>query len=91
MQENIEDDEMELDEDENLPYPNQDKVAALWRNYGQSFLIGRRYFIGKTVTSDWLKSILSNGTQRQRHAAAIELAINDNTLQFFNSRAKVTI
>ncbi len=91
MQENIEDDEMELDEDENLPYPNQNKVAALWRNHGQNFLIGRRYFIGKTVTSDWLKSILSNGTQRQRHAAAIELAISDNTLQFFNSRAKVTV
>lgn len=85
------DDDVELDEDENLPYPHQGKVTALWRNHGQKFLIGRRYFIGQAITTAWLKSILNNGTQRQRHAAAMELALNDNALQFFNSRAKVKI
>lgn len=83
--------EFELGEDENLPYPAQEKVTALWRNHGQKFLIGRRYFIGQAITPAWLKSILNNGTQRQRHAAAMELALIDNTLTFINSRAKVTI
>jgi uncharacterized protein (TIGR02270 family) len=85
------DEYVELDEDENLSYPHQQKVLALWRNHGQKFLIGRRYFIGQALTTAWLKSILNNGTQRQRHAAALELALNDNTQTLVNSRAKVTI
>lgn len=91
MSEDEPDESVELDEDENLPYPDHNKVAKLWRSHGQKFLIGHRYFIGQPIKTAWLKSILNNGTQRQRHAAALELAINDNSLQFINSRAKVTI
>jgi uncharacterized protein (TIGR02270 family) len=83
------DDYVGLDKDEHLPYPEQSKVAALWRNHGQKFIVGRRYFFGKTLTTPWLKTMLNNGNQRQRHAAAMELALNDNNLQFVNTRAKV--
>lgn len=85
----LQDDEDEsLDEDEHLPYPDHTKVAALWRNHGQKFIIGRRYFIGQSISTDWLTSIIKNGTQRQRHAAAIELALHDNTQPLINTRAK---
>jgi uncharacterized protein (TIGR02270 family) len=91
MQENDElDDDIELDDDENLPYPDDKKVAMLWRSHGQKFLIGRRYFIGQVASTAWLKSILNNGTQRQRHAASMELALHENNVQLPNTRARIT-
>lgn len=64
-----------MDEDENLPWPDPEKVAALWRRHGQHFLVGRRYFLGRPLTPEWLKEKLASGSQRQRHAAALELAL----------------
>ena len=84
------DDDVELDEDENLPYPDQTKVAMLWRSHGQKFIIGRRYFIGQVISTSWLRSILNSGTQRQRHAASIELALHDNNILMPNTRARIT-
>ena len=78
-----------LDEDENLPWPDADRVAALWRNQGRYFLVGRRYFLGKPIAPDWLKSVLTDGTQRQRHAAALELALIDAQSPLINTQAKV--
>lgn len=82
-------DDVGLDEDENLLYPDQQKVLALWRTHGQRFMLGHRYILGKTISADWLKSVVKNGTQRQRHAAALELALNVPNIQFPNTRAKV--
>jgi len=70
-----EDDHVGLDEDENLPWPDVEKVATLWRRHGQHFLVGRRYFLGRPLTPEWLNDKLTTGTQRQRHAAAMELAL----------------
>jgi uncharacterized protein (TIGR02270 family) len=86
----LDDSDIELDTDENLAYPDHKKVAALWRSKGQKFIIGRRYFLGKLLTTQWLKVIVNDGTQRQRHAAALELALNENSMLFTNTRAKVT-
>lgn len=78
-----------LDDDENLPWPKADAIAALWRNHGQHFLVGRRYFLGKPVTPEWLKNKVEEGTQRQRHLAALALALTDSSSRFINTRAKV--
>jgi len=69
------DDHVGLDEDENLPWPDVEKVAGLWRRHGQHFLVGRRYFLGGPLNPDWLNAKLAHGNQRQRHAAALELAL----------------
>ena len=78
-----------LDEDENLPWPNAEQIAALWRNHGQHFLVGRRYFLGKAITPEWLKSRLQDSPQRQRHAAVLELALIDPQSRLINTRARV--
>ncbi len=90
MQDDETDESVELDEDENLPYPDHKKVAMLWRSSGQKFLIGRRYFIGQLANTAWLKSILNNGTQRQRHAASMELALHNANVQLPNTRARIS-
>lgn len=71
----IEDDSVELDEDENLPWPDYEKVKNIWMNQARSFIAGKRYLLGKPVNSDWLKSKVSTVGQRQRHAIAMELAL----------------
>ena len=78
-----------LDDDENLPWPHAEQIAALWRNHGQHFLVGRRYFLGKTITPDWLKSKLDDSTQRHRHAAVMELALIDSQSRLINTHARV--
>lgn len=80
---------VELDEDENLPWPNTDKLAAIWQKYGGSFVAGQRYLMGKTINSEGLKSILLHGCQRQRHAAALELALLDVRQPLINIDRKV--
>ncbi|MDH5712302.1 MAG: hypothetical protein OEZ15_11675, partial [Gammaproteobacteria bacterium] len=83
-----EDDDVGLDEDENLPWPDVAKVTGLWRNHGQHFMVGQRYFLGRPITADWLKQKLATGTQRQRHAAALELALSGET-PLINTRARI--
>lgn len=78
-----------LDEDENLPYPDIEKITAIWRQHGQHFIVGRRYFMGRPITADLLKDKLTHGTQRQRHAAALELALTENEVQYLNTRARL--
>ncbi len=79
-----------MDEDENLPWPDVEKVAALWRNHGANFMVGRRYFLGKPITSEWLKRVIAEGNMRQRHAAALELALIDPSSRLINTYTKVT-
>lgn len=79
-----------LDVDEHLPWPDQQKVAALWQNYGRNFIVGQRYFCGRPIIADLLKERLANGYQHQRHAAALELALMGE-MPLPNTRARVTL
>ncbi len=83
------DDIVGLDEDENLPYPDAEKVATIWQKYGQKFIVGKRYFMGQVLSNEHLKDRLQNGMQRQRHAAALELALCENGFPLINTREKV--
>ncbi len=86
---NPDDPRVGLDEDENLPWPQADPITALWRHHGQHFLVGRRYFLGKAITPEWLQSKLHDSPQRHRHAAALELALIDSQSRLHNTRARV--
>ena len=82
------DDDIGFHEDQNLPWPDPGKVAALWRNRGPNFKVDQRYFLGKAITPDWLKLTIADGTLRQRHAAALALALIDRQSCLINTRAK---
>ncbi|MFT5657582.1 MAG: hypothetical protein ACI9KN_000855, partial [Gammaproteobacteria bacterium] len=84
-----EDDDINLDEDENLPWPDTEKIKKIWMNHGRNFIAGQRYFSGRSISSDLLMDKLTNSHQRQRHAAALELALVDSNLPLPNTRAKV--
>lgn len=77
-----------LDDDEYLPWPEPSKVAMLWQRHGQHFIVGRRYFCGRPLALEVLKDRLNNGFQRQRHAAALELALMDPDHRFVNTKTR---
>jgi len=63
-----------MDPDENLPWPNPELIQAWWKNKGR-FRNGTRYLCGQPITHEHLQHVLRTGFQRQRAAAAIELAM----------------
>lgn len=78
-----------LNEDENLPWPDVAKVKSTWINLSHRFIAGQRYFLGKNINVDQLKSKLKNTNQRQRHAAALELALIDSSGYLQNTCSRV--
>ena len=46
---------VDMDEDHNLPFPDVDKVAAVWQKYQQRFVAGQRYFMGQGIAAEYLK------------------------------------
>lgn len=81
------DPEADLDHDENLPWPDPHRIASWWSHAGSKFSAGTRYLCGRTLTNENLVSILASGKQRQRMAAALELALHDPRQPLFEVRA----
>ena len=77
-----------MDEDENLPWPDADLVAKWWSsNYGR-FQPGRRYLCGREISVESARQTLVDGKQRQRAAAAMELAMLQPHEPLFNVCAR---
>jgi uncharacterized protein (TIGR02270 family) len=75
------------DEDEHLPWPDAARVGQWWMAHGSQFAPGTAYFLGvPKAAADWL-AVLSRGLQRQRCAAALELAIRQPDRAMFATRA----
>lgn len=81
--------DISLDEDENLPWPDLEKIKTIWINHGRNFITGQRYFMGRNITAEMLNDKILAASQRQRHAAALELALVDSGRPLINTRAKV--
>ncbi len=76
-----------LDPDENLPWPDPEKIAALWETNKDKYPRETRLLSGKPITHDHLQHILRTGRQRQRAAAALELALLKPGKPIFNTAA----
>ncbi len=86
----INDNNIDRDEDEDLPIPDTEEITAIWLAHGLNFIVGHRYFMGHPVAPDVLKETLSNGTQRQRHAAAMALALHEHGMPLPNTCARIS-
>ncbi|WP_338415429.1 TIGR02270 family protein [uncultured Sphaerotilus sp.] len=65
-----EDDNVAMDEDDGLPWPDPDKVQAWWQAQQHRFPAGQRFFIGEPPSPAHALKVLRDGYQRQRIAAA---------------------
>ncbi len=96
------DEGVDLDEDENLDWPNVDKIMATWQKYGGRFQGAKRFLMGKEVCPENMvffekqvcpdRAIREPGYlygQRQRQAAAFEVALSSLDTSFLNVESKV--
>jgi uncharacterized protein (TIGR02270 family) len=77
-----------IDVDEHLPWPRPGAVAEWWSANGQRFVARQRYLLGRPISLDVLRAVLRHGVQRQRRAAALELALLQPGEPLFETRAR---
>ena len=82
-----EDDNVAMDEDDSLPWPEPDKIGAWWQTHGARFAPGTRYFVGEPPSAAHCRSVLKTGFQRQRIAAAEYLCLLQPGTPLFNVAA----
>lgn len=70
-----EDENVEMDPDAELPWPDAERVARWWQQNGNAFPADKRTFMGGPITRDRCMAVLRNGYQRQRRVAALHLAL----------------
>ncbi|XXX72643.1 TIGR02270 family protein [Sorangium sp. So ce134] len=70
-----EDEDVAMDPDESLPWPDREKIAAWWGSHGKELKRGTRHLLGKPMALPWLEDVLQRGSQPARAAAAVELAL----------------
>jgi uncharacterized protein (TIGR02270 family) len=81
------DDNVAMDEDDGLPWPDVEKVCSWWQANGHRFAPGTRYFMGEPPSPAHCLDVLKNGFQRQRMAAAIYLCLLKPGTPVFNCAA----
>jgi uncharacterized protein (TIGR02270 family) len=82
-----EDEDVEMDPDEDLPWPEPKLIHEWWSKNKKNFRNGTRYLCGKPISEQQCQHVLRNGYQRQRAAAAIELAMMKPGQPLFEVRA----
>jgi uncharacterized protein (TIGR02270 family) len=82
-----EDKDVEMDPDEDLPWPEPKLIAEWWAKNKAAFRNGTRYLLGQPISPEHLQEALRKGFQRQRAAAALELAILQPGQPLFEVRA----
>jgi len=81
------DENVEMDQDDGLPWPDAAKIAAWWQANGVRFSLGARYFMGELPSPGHCVRVLSTGYQRQRIAAAQYLSLLTPGTPLFDTRA----
>jgi uncharacterized protein (TIGR02270 family) len=69
------DENIEVEEDERLVWPDSECVEEWWREYEARFAHRVRYFIGQTTNLESIEHAWLQSVQRQRRAAAYEWAL----------------
>lgn len=84
---NPDDPDVEMDEDDGLPWPDPERCSAWWNANKQGFRESVRYFMGKPPSREHCIDVLKTGYQRQRIAAAQYLCLLNPGTPLFNTSA----
>lgn len=77
------DEDVAMDEDDSLPWPNVDKIRAWWSREGGRYTPGVRHLLGEPVSPTSLVRVLEEGSQRVRaQAAELRCALTPGTPLF---------
>ena len=78
---------VEMDEDDGLPWPDPMRVRTWWHDNSQRFPAGARYFMGEPLERHVCLRVLQGGYQRQRRAASLYLSLLNPGTPLFEWRA----
>lgn len=81
-----EEEDVRRDPDDDLDWPDVDRIARWWTVEGARFQPGTRYIDGRPITLDWLRQVLRLGSQTARATAALELALRSPRVPLFEVR-----
>jgi uncharacterized protein (TIGR02270 family) len=81
------DDDVALDEDESLPWPDVAGVQAWWQKNAVAMPAGTRCFAGAVTTPAHCIQVLKTAGQRQRYAAALLMSLQAPGTPLFNIAA----
>ncbi len=84
---NPEDDNVDMDPDDSLPWPDLERLQRWWSANQARFVAGTRYFMGEPVSRNHCLRVLKEGFQRQRIAAAEYLSLLQPGTPLFNTAA----
>ena len=79
-----EDENVDMDPDEDLPWPDVEKLINWWAQNQNQFPSGHLYICGKPKSKTQYENILRNGNQKQRAFAANCLGLLDPQTPIFN-------
>lgn len=85
--EDPEDEDVAMDPDEDLPWPEPALIREWWHKNKSNFKTGVRHLCGKPISEPQCQHVLRYGYQRQRAAAAMELAMLRPGQPLFNVEA----
>jgi len=85
--EDPDDEDVEMDPDEDLPWPNPELIRGWWEKNGGGFRSASRYLMGQPISFGQAEQVLKTGRQRQRQAAALEMSMLKPGLPLFEVRA----
>ena len=85
--EDFDDEDIAMDPDEDLPWPNPALIRDWWQAHFKDYRYGTRYLRGKKKDFPSLINAVVHGNQRQRKAAALELALREPEKPLFETRA----
>jgi uncharacterized protein (TIGR02270 family) len=78
---------VEMDADDDLPWPDPERISHWWQRNGARFVPGTRYFMGALLTREQCLRVLKEGFQRQRILAAHYLCLLAPGTPLFEWRA----
>jgi uncharacterized protein (TIGR02270 family) len=78
---------VDMDEDDGLPWPDQAKIQSWWQANSHRFQSGVRYFMGEPLNPANCLRVLKDGFQRQRILAAHYLCLLNPGTVLFNTSA----
>jgi uncharacterized protein (TIGR02270 family) len=82
------DENVSMDPDDGLPWPDVAKVSRWWSANQGRFPKGVRHLCGKPITMEWLQEVVLKERQRLRTAAALELLIRNPKQPMIETRSR---
>ena len=84
---NPKDENVDMDRDEDLPWPNPELIAEWWQQNKNRFHPQKKYILGKEMSLGQFEQVLIHGTQIQREFAALSIAVHKQNEPIFNTKS----